>query len=152
MKKLILAIALALLVGITGFKVAEAGWGGRANCGSGPCNSSGCNNNSAVDQEAYDKFHEETIELRTRLMEKRSEYFAALNEDHPDKEYAAQLWSEMFDLQEQLRDKAEAVGIEKGFGMGGRRFPGRSGGVGLCDGPESANCWNNQNQGLTEEN
>lgn len=146
MKKSILALGLALLAGFAVSPMVEAGWGVKGNCGQAYCDSAGCGQNTEVDQEAYDKFYEDTAELRELMVEKRSEYFAAMNEESPDKEYAALIWSEMFDLKEQLREKAEAAGIEVGPGMGGKRFGCRQNDRGSCNGPGAVNCYKNQDQ------
>ena len=105
MNKSIAAVAVVLLVGFAGFQIAEARGDGSGNRGRGPCNGACINQNSEIDQEAYAQFFADTTELRGLLVEKRSDYFAVLNQDNPDKEYAAQLWSEMFDIREQIQEK-----------------------------------------------
>jgi|GEM_PF-1194336 len=132
MKKLVTAIGLAAAIGIISQSV-EARWGNGPGTGSGhgPCGN--CDQNSPVDAEARHSFFDETQELRTQLREKRSEYFALLNRDNVDKDEAQTIWSDMFDLQQQLQAKAAEAGLERGadriagigqFGRGCRSFRG----------------------------
>ncbi len=149
MKKSIVALALVVAVGIAGMNIAEARWGGGGyGCqnGGGPsgCNGSGCNQNSDVDSQAFEDFYDETADLREQMFDLRQDYFEIMNQETPDKEAAAEAWGEMFDLKTLIQEKAEAAGIQKGFGMRGGTFPGASAGNSPCGGSANGNCWKNQ--------
>ena len=153
MKKTLTALAIALTVVVIGYQIADAGPGrGWRGC-NGPYGAY----NSAPSQE-WQTFQDDTADLRKQLHEKRAEYVAVMNGDNVDKDAAQALWSEMFDLKSQIREKAVAAGInpEDGFGPGRGRGPGRGeytcngprGGGYFCDGPNGApghgpgSCWN----------
>ena len=155
MKKTMTVLAIALTVGVLGYQIADAGpgrWGG--GFGPGYCNGYGTDA-SATSQE-WQTFQDETADLRKQLFEKRNEYFSMMNGENVDKDAAQALWSDIFDLQKQIREKAEAAGIDpqEGFGpRGGRRgyaWNGPRGGY-FCNGPYSGgpapgygpgSCWN----------
>ena len=111
MKKTILAAALVMAVGFAGYNVAQAGFG------PGGCNGPGgwgAENGPTVTYEEMEQFHNDTSELRRQLFEKRAEYFEVVNQEDPDKELAKTLWSEMYDLQSEMHQKAEAAGMWQG--------------------------------------
>lgn len=123
MKKSIMAIALALTIGVIGSGMADA----RPGMGPGYGMMGGAGTAATADPELLQKrqqFHTETQELRRQMTVKKTELKAALAANNPDEKKAAKLSGELFDLREQLRSKAEAAGIT---GMGG----------GDCDGPGS---------------
>jgi hypothetical protein len=128
---IVLGLVTALTL-ITYTYNAEAGGCGRG-CGGGGCNS-GFSQQAPTPEElqAQENFFNDTAALREQLFEKRAEYFDVLSQDNPDKDLAAQIWSEMFDLQTQLREKAAEAGIETGFGPG----PGPRGCGQGCGGPQ----------------
>jgi len=162
MKKTVLTLALIVAVGISGISLAEArrgGWGPGNGPGAGP---GGCNGpcREQVQQDpaaaaAQEKFFADSAQLRQELQAKRQEYFAILNQETPDKEQAAQAWSEMFDLQNQLHAMASAAGIERGWGQGGRFGGGGcSGQGGPCGGPgqgPNGACWKNAQIGADQQ-
>jgi Spy/CpxP family protein refolding chaperone len=120
MKKLTI-VALILACGIIGLQQlakADTGWGGGWGCGG-----SGYGyNRQAPDrdtQKAWEKFYNDTAQLREQLFAKRSEYNEAMSQDVIDKDLAAKLWGEIFDLQNQIREKATAAGLRPGFGRNG---------------------------------
>ena len=142
MKKIVTGVALFVAAGFVALHGAEARWGGNPGQGLGAyCNGPGLNQQVDLDQASLEKFWSETEDLRNLLAEKRNEYFETMNSEDPDKEYAAQIWSEMFDLKLQIREKAEALGLERGFAMGPGVFPGPQSSGRLCGGP--GNCWKN---------
>ena len=70
-----------------------------------------CRQQSTVDPQIHQQFMDATETLRTELLAKRSAYFELMNSTAPDKAEAQQIWSEMFDLQTQIRAKAIELGI-----------------------------------------
>lgn len=134
MKKVLAVAILASLIGFATLQTASAGWGwggGRGNgSGNGPgsCGGPCVEGVSDEDQKVRQDFFDETKDLRKQLFDKRGEYSDVINQENPDKEKAAAIWSEMYDLKKQLRDKAEAAGVG----------PGKGWGRGDCDG--SADC------------
>lgn len=119
MKKTLITLGLVLAVGFLGLNSAKAQWGG--GYGPGACNGPG--NFTGETSSAYEdieQFHNDTAELRKQIFEKRSEYFEVMSQETPDKVLAGQIWSEMFDLQNEMRTKAAEAGMPSGFGMRGR--------------------------------
>ena len=125
MKTLILTLAAVLVFGTLSYQFADArpfdgrgrGYGnGCGSCGNGPAYS---------DQDSADrqKFYSETDEIRNQLFELRQQYAETLDSDPVDKEKAEELWSQIFDLQTEIRTMAR----EKGIVLGG---------PGYCLGPE----------------
>ncbi len=118
MKKAIVALALIAAVGFAGANAAEARWGGgwmmggAGGNGPGYCNGPGSSGNQ--DYEAIKNFQNETTELREQIFEKRQEYAEILRQENPDKELAKQIWSELFDLQNEMREKALTAGLFNG--------------------------------------
>ena len=104
---------------------AGPGWGGGGwGCCGGPGGNDGPGhgyNRQAPDkeaQQAWEEFYNDTEELREQLYTKRAEYYDVLNQENVDKELAAQLWSEIFDIQTQIREQAATAGIKPGSGRG----------------------------------
>ena len=127
MKK-VTVFALIITFGIIAvhqLATAGPGWGGRGwGCGgSGGSGGPGYGyNRQAPDKgtnQAWEKFYNDTAELREQLYAKRAEYYNALNQENVDKEKAATLWDEIFDLQTTIREKAVTAGIKPGYGRGG---------------------------------
>lgn len=106
MKKFILTVAAAISIGTLSYQIADANPYARGN-GYG-CGVPGYGQ-SALNKEGFDareKFYEESKEIRKELFEKRSEYAEILNADPVDKGQAQEVWSEIFDLQAQIRKLA----------------------------------------------
>ncbi|MBU0673587.1 MAG: periplasmic heavy metal sensor [Proteobacteria bacterium] len=128
MKKSIAVLTAIAVFGLVGVQAATAGrgFGGNGFC-NGDCQSG---EYTSEDFQKREQFRTDTTELRRQLFEKRGEYAQILDQENPDKDAAAQLWSEIFDLESQLRQQADAAGIEN-FGKGQGR------GRGGCNGPFS---------------
>ena len=127
MKK-VTVFALIITFGIIAvhqLATAGPGWGGRGwGCGgSGGSGDPGYGyNRQAPDKEAqlaWEKFYNDIAELREQLYAKRSEYYDAVNRENVDKELAARLWSEIFDIQTQIHEQATTAGLKPGSGRGG---------------------------------
>ncbi|MBU0479808.1 MAG: periplasmic heavy metal sensor [Proteobacteria bacterium] len=145
MKKVLVVALLVTLAGFTGLQTASAGWGwwggeGRGNGpgnGPGSCGGPCAEEVSEEDQKARQEFFDATKDLRQQLFDKRSEYADVVNQENPDKEKAAAIWSEMYDLKAQLKEKADGAGFGPGTGKG---FGRRAG----CDG--SGDCYSQNDQ------
>ena len=113
MKKTLTVIALIAAIGFFASQGAQArrGLGNGPGNGFGPGSCGNCDQNYTVDEEVRQTFIEETEELRTRLFELRSDYFALVNGENPDKDTAQTLWSEMFDVRQQIQEKAQEAGL-----------------------------------------
>jgi len=105
-------VALVLVVGIIGLQqLAKAGpgWG---------CGGTGYGANrqtpSSETQQNWENFYKDTAPLREQIFAKWSEYNEAMSQEVIDKELAAKLWGEIFDLQTQIREKATAAGLRLG--------------------------------------
>ena len=126
MKALILTMAAVIAFGTLSYQYADAGpFAGPAGYGPG-CGGCANGNGPAVndqDLEERDKFYEETTEIRKQLFELRQQYADTLNADPVDKDKAAEIWSQIFDLQNEIRTKAKEQGIVLG-------------GPGYCLGPD----------------
>ena len=81
--------------------------------------------NDPAMQQKYAKFLQDTKELRKQLAVKQAAKRALMRSAQPDSAQAQQLAGEIFDLQEQLRVKAQAEGLP--MGMMGRGFKGGPG-------------------------
>jgi Spy/CpxP family protein refolding chaperone len=66
---------------------------------------------SKEDLEARQKFYEDTRESRKQLFELQKEYATVLNTDQVDKDRAEELWSEMFDLRNEIQKLAKDEGV-----------------------------------------
>jgi len=164
MKKTMIALATVLTVGVLGYHVANAGpgrWGGDWGPGPGYCNGAYDDDSASAPRQQWQTFRKDTADLRKQLTEKRHEYFTLVNGDKVDKNAAQALWSDMFDLRQQIRTKAEAAGIDpaeqfgrhrgRGWGQRGYGCNGPRGGGYFCDGPcgggmgpgyGPGSCWN----------
>lgn len=128
MKKTLSLIAILLTFGSLAVIQNVRAGGGQTGTGPGFTPGANCRQQATVDPQTHQQFMDATEGLRTELLAKRSAYFALMNGPAPDKEEAGQIWSEMFDLQTQIRAKAAEFGITPmGPGLGG---PGPGNGLG----------------------
>ena len=133
MKRFLVAAALVGVLSFTGISMVGAhgnyGYGpgmGYGNCDGYPA----CNNwsKNEQDKQKADTFFEETKETRKQLVVKRSERRALMSQDNPDEKKVAKLTGEIYELKNQLDDKAkETFGDAPPFGH--KRF---RGGFGNC--------------------
>ncbi len=80
-------------------------------------------------QAARQKFLDQTVDLRKKMVENRARMRALMNSTNPDPGQVARLAGEIFDLREQLRIKARENGLQ---GMGPMAMMGAGCG---CGGP-----------------
>ncbi len=128
MKKYLAIAALVGAIGLSGISMADA----RGYYGAGPGNCGGsryCDNwkTTEKDSEKASAFFEETKETRKAIVVKRSELDALMLQDNPDENKVAKLTGELFDLQNNLEEKAE-----KTFGGNARYGYGPGPGYGNC--------------------
>lgn len=116
------------------------GFGGNCQNWSETCDPS---RGAAVDQEKVDAFLEETVELRSQMIDKRSAYQKlTLTKDY-DRNVAAKMIEEMDKIRTQIHEKAEKAGLNNngfrrgqgfghgpGMGWGNHRGYGQGGGCG----------------------
>jgi zinc resistance-associated protein len=119
MKKILITTALAGVIGLAGLQTATAGPG--YGYGGGYCRDFGIDRpyDDGIGSKALEKFREETTALRKELAVKRGEYRALMQQDNPDEKRAAALSGELFDLRNELRQKAAERGLSGSFGCGG---------------------------------
>jgi len=131
MKKYLTVAALVGALGFSTISLADA----RGPYGPGPGYCGGnryCDNwnNTERDDEKAAAFFAETKETRKEIYVKRSELDALMRQDNPDEKRVAQLTGELFDLQNNLEEKAEKTfegspgygyGPGPGYGNCGRR-------------------------------
>lgn len=122
MKRTLTVVALVGMLGAASLTPAFAGWWGGergcgprsgAGCGKGPCSSREGDGN--LDQ-ARQVFRDQSQELRQLLFAKKGAYRDLMQQDAPNKDEAAKLWSEIFDLQSKIQQMASASGITRGNG------------------------------------
>ena len=135
MKKTLLAVAAAMLLGFGAVQMADAGpgWyrgggygmmGGGYGMMGGPGYGAYCDGpaywgGTQVDPEKREAFLKETESLRREMATLRGEYQALLAQENPDPKKAGELHAKMFDLRNQLHEKADKAGIRGGgYGMG----------------------------------
>ena len=126
MKKGILALALVVALGATGYQLAEARMGGGYGPGAGggvgycdgPGSGPGCANLDEAALAAREAFHAATAELRKQIAVKQSLLQAAINSPTPDEARVATLTEELFELRAQMRNQAQEAGV-RGGGRGG---------------------------------
>ena len=147
MKRTVIVMLLSLVMGAAFLSPALAGrWGrgpeggwGPGNCG-GPC---ACRDADDQDSQARQDFRRQTQELRQQLRDRKDAYHALMRQDAPNKEEAAKLWGEIFDLQTKIHQMAKAAGVapEEEAGRGEGYGPGAGCGKGpRCDsGPRCDN-------------
>lgn len=139
MKKKFLAVAAAVGIGIglAAWQPAEArgmgcGMGMEAGMMGGPMMGQG--RLSEKDIQARQKFAADNTELRKKMMTKRAELEAVMAGNNPDEKKAAALSGELFDLREQIQQKAKEAGITMvcgsscGMGAGSGKAGGKGGG------------------------
>ncbi|MDF1614279.1 hypothetical protein [Desulfurivibrio dismutans] len=120
MKKTILAMAMVVALGFTGYQLADA----RPGAGYGPGGYGLVAAQGTLDEEtlqAREAFYEATRELRRTMQTKQAQLQAAINAG--DESRAQALSEEVFDLRSQMHDQAREAGIA------------RSGRFGTCGGP-----------------
>jgi len=84
--------------------------------------------------ELRNKFHDETTDLRKKMITTRTELQAVMNSAPPDSKEAGRLAAELFDIKNQLHQKAEKIGFNtngRGYGhmgSGGGMMTGQLGG------------------------
>lgn len=144
MKKKIMTVVVIAGLGLVGLNYAHAGWGGRGagwNGGYyGNCpqfQGAQYNQVDPATQEKFDKFFDDTQDLRKQIAVKRAEKQALMRSTNPDPAALSKVTGELFDLQSAMRQKAEEAGVTaymgprgmggNGPGMGG---PGMRGGRG----------------------
>jgi hypothetical protein len=120
MKKLILVMAAIVALGTLTYRIAGAdpyqGGGGYGYGCNGP--GYGWKAPDKVSFEAREKFYEATKDLRKQLYEARTDYAEVMAADPVDKTRAQELWSEIFDLEKQIRTLA----AEQDVFIGGAGF------------------------------
>lgn len=135
MKKLFAGAALLAIIGFTGSYQAFAGWGQGRMMGGLPVD---CPQNrgqltapmDAETQAKFDKFFEETFDLRKQIVVKRAEKNALMGSEHPDPAAVGKIAGELFDLRNTLHGKAKAANLQ-GFGGMGR----------CCGGCDGSGCY-----------
>ncbi|MCK5228581.1 MAG: hypothetical protein KAI75_06725 [Desulfobulbaceae bacterium] len=139
MKKTLTTLALVAAIGFAGVQAADARWGGGGHHGNGPGNCDGSfkgMNFTEEAQEARQEFLDATTDVREQLAEKRTAYRDLMRSEDVDKEQASLLWSEMFDLRAQLKEKSAETGFTPGFARRGGGLGAGGGGGYFCDGPD----------------
>jgi Spy/CpxP family protein refolding chaperone len=104
---------VVILLAFSSLAVNQNVWAGQGQMApeSGFPSGANCRQQPTVDPKIHQQFMEATEGLRGELMVKRSAYVELMNSATPDKETAQQMWSEMFDLQTQIRVKATELGV-----------------------------------------
>lgn len=120
MKKTLLAAALIGTIGIAGVQIASAhnDFGGNYGgyCGNYSTQDRGF---SEQDSKAYEKFLDDTGTIRKEIAVKQSELNALYRQDNPDEKKVAALTGELYDLQNQINQKARTAGLSNpGYGPG----------------------------------
>ncbi len=142
MKKTIIAIAVLAVAGFTGLHSAQARWGQGPGTATG---TSWCQNAQINDEtrQARSQFMQDTVELRKQIASTRIDLRAELSKEPVDTETAKALQARLFDLQEQLRTKAEEAGVTAwGPGMGRHAGMMGTGMHGMMMGMGGGNCPN----------
>jgi Spy/CpxP family protein refolding chaperone len=112
MKKSILFISF-LIIGLL-LTVQYSAAGNKAGCGQACKGQKGQGQQQQLDPEAqkkYEKFLEETVDLRKELDEKMAEYQALMASNNPDPSKGAMLTEEYYQLRDVLTQKAKLAGI-----------------------------------------
>lgn len=139
MKKKLMAVAAAVGIGIglAAWQPAEAqgmgcGMAMEAGMIGGPMPGQGRLSEKEI--QARQKFAADNTELRKKMMTKRAEYEAVMAGSNPDEKKAAALSGELFDLREQMQQKAKEAGISMtcGSSCGMGAGPGKTGGKGAA--------------------
>ena len=117
MKKALIVSALVGVIGFAGIQTvsADAGYGFR----DGSCRENSRNEyRDEAGMKAREKFMEETVALRKELAVKRAEYRALMEHDNPDVKRAATLSGELFDMRNEIQQKALERGIPGAYRIG----------------------------------
>ncbi|MDD3814271.1 MAG: periplasmic heavy metal sensor [Desulfocapsaceae bacterium] len=128
MKKSLVVAALVVSMGFIGLQQASA------NRGMVPGQGMGRTNYSQLDTASkakFDKFYNETQDLRKQMVMKRAEERALMHSTNPDSAKAAKLAGEIFDLSAAIQTKAEAAGVQGLMGCGVCPGPGMGMGMGI---------------------
>lgn len=132
MKRALIAIAAVVSIGLLGLQMATAQPGGMMGRGMGPgygpCGGPGGKALTEEEIKAHDAFLDKTTELRKKLVMKRAEMKAVMHSENPDGKKAAKLSGELFELRNQLRQKAKESGLKTGYGNCGCGMGGGMGG------------------------
>jgi len=123
MRKIIVGILALTLLLITAAAFAKS-WG------PGP--------EDAVISVEQQKFFDETRELRKQLHDKKFELREAYRARTPDEQKIAKLETELSDVREKIRSRADELGVAKEFGFRGKR------GGACCSDSERADFCRNQ--------
>ncbi len=112
MKKVLMVLGLAALVGFVGTQVDARGpyGGGGYHMGPGSC--------WRTDTPEGQRFAEETEPLRQSLYEKQRQRYELLNQSDADPAEIGALTKEIHELRQQLWQKAEDAGFQAGHGRG----------------------------------
>jgi hypothetical protein len=138
MKNFGFVFLVVIAVGLISLQQASADKNGNKGFGSGNCaRGAGSERTLTIDAEDQKKFYaflEDTKEMRKALADRQLENQALMQSDNPDPAKAALLSNEIFDLRDQLLDRAGEAGIKTNFGGPGGGCGGRGCGV-ACAGP-----------------
>ena len=129
-KKTTLAVFLVAAMALTAFHTVSAGPYGKGGYGQGyhPCQTQV----DAATNEAQDKFYKDTTDLRKQITQKHAEMRALMHNENVDAKAVAALSGDLFDLKEQMKQKADEAGVN-GFGRG-HGMMGRGYGMGMKGG------------------
>jgi len=112
MKKLLLFISFLIMGLLLAVQYSAADKG--AGCGQACAGQKGQGQQQALTPEAekkYEKFMQETVELRKELAEKMAEYQSLMASTNPDPSKGAMLTEEYYQLRDVLTQKARLAGI-----------------------------------------
>ncbi|MBU0946613.1 MAG: periplasmic heavy metal sensor [Proteobacteria bacterium] len=123
MKKIVAVSALVIMIGLSGVCQVSANWGPGNMMGGGSAN---CPQNrgqitAPMDAETkakFDKFYEETLDLRKEIVVKRAVKHALMRAEQPDSAAIGKVTGELFDLHNAMRIKAQKDGLQGFRGMG----------------------------------
>jgi len=121
MKKAITVVTLATLIGLTGAYQASAKWGHGGGMGGGGCQGQGIAARADLDDATkaeYEKFVENTQDLRKDVFVKRAKIKALMNAAEPDADKIGVLSGEIFELRAAMRAQAKEAGLSDVIGTG----------------------------------
>lgn len=140
-KKIVVVAGLVTVLGFAVMQQASArGWG--AGQGGGyDCPNYGMSSQQLDEatQAKIDAFRTETTELRKQIAMKRAEKQALMANQSPDAKAIASVEGELFDLRNEMQNKAREAGVPM---MGGMR--GKQGGMGMGAGYHTGPRFNQQ--------
>ena len=146
MKKTLLTLAAIIGISLVTYQPAEAkgcGGGRGMDCGMMDVSMMSQGKLSEKDLKVREKFSADTSELRKKMVTKRAELEAVMAGANPDEKKTAALSGDLFDLREQMQQKAKEAGIVAGSGagcgmaaMGGGARHGKGAGYGRGAGPQ----------------